>query len=108
MMMVEALECTEEGVRVGGELISDVRYADDQGMVASSEIGLQRLIDRLRNTATTIKKYSMKLHVKKDKKYGCLKKRRRNGHYCGRRTKSGTSQRFKYLRSLIAEDGRYI
>src|SRR6478609_2089409 len=34
MMMKEALENVEEGIRVGGELIKDVKYADDQGMVA--------------------------------------------------------------------------
>ena len=33
MMMVEALEGVEEGNRVGGEIISDVRFVDDQGMV---------------------------------------------------------------------------
>ena len=34
MMMKEALENKEEGIRVGGELIKDVKYADDQGMVS--------------------------------------------------------------------------
>ena len=29
MMMKEALENVEEGIRVGGELIEDVKYADD-------------------------------------------------------------------------------
>src|SRR6476661_703462 len=36
MMMKEALENVEEGIRVGGELIKDVKYADDQGMVANT------------------------------------------------------------------------
>ena len=31
--MNEALEDVEEGIRVGGELIKDVKYADEQGMV---------------------------------------------------------------------------
>jgi len=31
MMMNEAMENSEEGVKVGGELIRDVRFADDQG-----------------------------------------------------------------------------
>jgi hypothetical protein len=35
-MMLEAMEGIEEGVRVGGKLIRDVRFADDQGMVAST------------------------------------------------------------------------
>ena len=51
MMMIEALEDIEEGVRVGGDLVKDVKFADDQGMVASTEVGLQRQIDALNSTA---------------------------------------------------------
>ena len=41
-MMIEALEDMKEGVMVGGQLVSDVRFADSQGMVASTGSGLQR------------------------------------------------------------------
>src|SRR6478609_8805415 len=44
MMMKEALENVEKGIRVGGELIKDVKYTDDQGMVATTEAGLQSLM----------------------------------------------------------------
>ena len=37
MMMKEALENVEEGIRVSGDIIKDVKYADDQGMVANAE-----------------------------------------------------------------------
>src|SRR6267154_6418924 len=47
IMMIEVLEDMEEGVLVTGKLVSDVRFADDQGMVASTEMGLQRLINKL-------------------------------------------------------------
>src|SRR2546425_7656561 len=33
VMMIEALQDMEEGVLVGGQLVTDVRFADDQGMV---------------------------------------------------------------------------
>ena len=49
--MMEAMEEMEEGVKVGGRLLKDVRFADDQGMVADSELGLQRLMDGLVRTA---------------------------------------------------------
>ena len=39
MMMEEAMEEIEEGVKVGGYLLRDVRFADDQGMVAIVERG---------------------------------------------------------------------
>ena len=47
MMMIEATEDVKEGVRVGGELLKDVKFADDQGMVAKKEKGLQTILDAL-------------------------------------------------------------
>ena len=41
-------------------MVKDVKFADDQGMVASSELGLQRLMDAL---ATIAKKYDMKINI---------------------------------------------
>src|SRR4029077_12730734 len=51
MIMKEALENAEEGIWVGGELIKDVKYADDHGMVANTKGGLQSLMDSLNTTA---------------------------------------------------------
>ena len=62
--MKEALENVEEGIRVGGDLIKEVKYADDQGMVANTEAGLQTLMDSLNTTAKT---YDMKINIKKTK-----------------------------------------
>jgi hypothetical protein len=64
MMMKEAMEDINEGVKVGGELLKDVRFADDQAMVASTERGLQKIMDGL---TTTAKQYNMKINVKKTK-----------------------------------------
>src|SRR6478736_4077327 len=50
MMMKEALENVEEGIRVGGEVIKGVKYTDDQGMVANTETGLKSLMDSLNTT----------------------------------------------------------
>ena len=44
-MMIDAIEEIEEGIKVGGNLIKDVRFADDQGMVAACEGSLQKLMD---------------------------------------------------------------
>src|SRR6476469_3840019 len=78
MMMKEALENVEEGIRVGGELINDVKYADDQGMVANTEAGLQSLIDSLN---TTVKHYDMKINMIDDvldETYGDMKRKAKN------------------------------
>ena len=65
-MMIEAMEGVEEGIKVGGKLLKDVRFADDQGMVASTEQGLQKIMDCLNTTAV---KYGMKINTKKTKGY---------------------------------------
>jgi len=64
VMMIEALEGLEEGVLVGGQLVSDVRFVDDQGMVANTESGLQSQTNKLNNTA---KNYGMKITAQKIK-----------------------------------------
>ena len=63
VMMIETMENAEveEGIVVGGQIISDVRFADDQGMVASTEKGLQSLMNKLNDTA------NMKINVQKTK-----------------------------------------
>src|SRR6218665_3297927 len=50
--------------KIRGKLVKDVRFADDQGMVAGSEGGLQKLMDGLNRTA---KEYDMKVNIKKTK-----------------------------------------
>ena len=64
MMMTEGLEDTEEGVKVGGRLLKEVRFADDQGITSSTEVGLQKVMDGLVRAA---KEYNMKMNVKKTK-----------------------------------------
>src|SRR5207245_5382569 len=103
MMMMEVLEGMEEGVRVGGVLISNIRFADDQGMVVSSEMGLQRLMDRLNAIA---KKYSMRINIKKTKTMVVSKKDGRTVSIIIDGQKVEQVKTFKYLGSVIEEDGR--
>ena len=63
-MMVEALDDVGEGVKVGGSLLKDIRFADDQGMVAETEQGLQNIMDRLHDIS---KEYGMKINIKNTK-----------------------------------------
>src|SRR5688572_14449822 len=69
VMMIEAMKNVkvEEEIVVGGQIISDVRFADDQGVVASTEKGLQSLMNKLNGTA---KKFNMKRNVEKNKSHG--------------------------------------
>jgi endonuclease/exonuclease/phosphatase family metal-dependent hydrolase len=103
VMMIEVLEDVEEGVLVGGQLVSDVRFADDQGMVAGTETGLQRIMNKLNDTA---KNFSMKINVQKTKAMVV----RWNGGGVVNITVDGQRieqvKSFKYLGSIITEDGR--
>ena len=56
-------ECGREN-KGCGELIKDVKYADDQGIVANTEAGLQSLMNSLNTTA---KHYDMKININKTK-----------------------------------------
>src|SRR3989441_13314760 len=103
VMMIDALEDMEEGVSVGGQSVSDVRFADDQGMVAGTEMGLQRLRNKLNDTA---KNFDMKINVQKTKPMvvrwdggGVV-----NITVDGQRI--GQVKSFKYLGSVITKDGR--
>ena len=102
-MMTEAMEGIEEGIKVGGKLIQDVRFADDQGMIASTEKGLQKIMDKLNATAEN---FGMKINTKKTK---VMKVSRNVGEEInivinGSRIEQVKS--FKYLGSTMTEDGR--
>src|SRR6267154_6522916 len=93
----------EDGVVVGGKLISYVRFADDQGMVAGTEMGLQTLMNKLNDTAIN---YGMKINVQKTKTMVV----RWNGGGVVNITVGGQRieqvKSFKYLGSIITEDER--
>ena len=40
-----------EGIKVGCKFLQDVRFTDDQGMVADTPSGLQKIMERLSATA---------------------------------------------------------
>ena len=104
-MMKEAMEGSEDGIKVGGQLITDVRFADDQGMVDNTEEGLQRTMDRLSKTA---KEYDMKINVKKTKTMVVSKKGgvKINIKVDGKKIEQVV--KFKYLGAILSEDGRCL
>jgi hypothetical protein len=102
-MMAEAMDNIEEGVNVGGEIVRDVRFADDQGMIASTEAGLQKIMDKLNLTA---KKYEMKINVAKTKAMVISKTggKEVNIQIDGQPVEQVNT--FKYLGVNITENGR--
>jgi hypothetical protein len=102
-MMKEALEDIDEGIKVGGQLVKDVRFADDQAMTASSENGLQIMMDRLNNTA---KDFGMRVNINKTKVMRISKKGEGIVNIMLDGQKIEQVKKFKYLGTWITEDGR--
>lgn len=63
MLIQEALEDTT-GVKINGECIKTIRYADDTAVVATSQLELQTMISRIHQMC---EKYGMSLNIKKTK-----------------------------------------
>ena len=101
-MLMEALEDCEDGVNVGGERLAPVRYADDQAMIAITNVGLQRIMDRLVEVGN---RYDMKVNGTKTKIMRIsIKKNKITIIIEGMKLKQ--VQYFCYLGSIITEDGR--
>ena len=64
MVFLEALENCKEGVRIGGETISDVRYADDSDLLAESIEDLQALVDAVDEACA---RYGLTINIEKTK-----------------------------------------
>ena len=62
--MKESLEDLEDGIKVGGEIVKTIRFADDKAVVCSTKEGLQRMINKINRTA---EKYGMKINTSKTK-----------------------------------------
>jgi len=84
-------------------MLTDVKFADDQGMVAETEEGLQNLMDALHDKG---KNYDMKINVKKTKVMRVSKNKEGTPLHI---TIDGETveqvKQFRYLGALISEDG---
>ena len=101
-MVRDALTSIEEGVKVGGRCIQAVRFADDQAMVASSQQGLQVIMNSLN---AVVERYGMRINIKKTK---VMRSNKTNGDPLT--IMLGGSQleevkNFRYLGSLLTADG---
>ena len=99
------IEDFEDGIVVGGKIVRDVRFADDQGMVSGTERGLQKLMNKLNDTA---KKFNMKINVQKTKTMVVSRNEGRTVKIKIDDQEIEQVSNFKYLGSLISEDGRCL
>ena len=101
--MREALEGVVDGIKVGGMMINDVRFSDDQGMVSNTEKGLQKIVDRLDEAS---KRYEMKINVKKTKVMIVSKKAGKKLKIVIDGKEVEQVDKFKYLGAMLTEDGK--
>jgi len=64
MVMMETLNGFQGGLQIGGRMITNLRYAEDIILLATSEAKLQELVDRLHHVS---RKYSPLINVDKTK-----------------------------------------
>ena len=60
--MTEALEPLEIGVKIGGSIINNLRFADDIDLIAETEENLNQLTEKLDSTAVA---YGMEISAEK-------------------------------------------
>ena len=64
MVMRETFDGFQGGLQIGGRIVTNLRYADDIILLATSEAELQELVDRLDRVS---RKYSLVINVDKNK-----------------------------------------
>ena len=102
-MITEALENNSDGIKIGGELVAAVRYADGQAMMSHTNAGLQRIMDALNDAG---KDYGMKVNRKKTKLMRISKQPGKVVKPLIYGYKIEQVSSFCYLESIITEDGR--
>ena len=83
-------------------ILKDVQFADDQAMVASTEASLQNLMESMSNKC---KEYDLKIHVNKTRVMKISRKQEENLNIIRNGQKVEQVSHFKYLGSLLTEDG---
>ena len=100
--MIEALDGVHKGVKVGGSLLEDKRFANDQGMVSETEQGLQIIMNTLNDAS---KEYGIKINIKKTKVIRVSKQGGGNLNIVLNEETIKQVAQFCYLGSLITDNG---
>jgi len=99
----ETFDNVADGVATGKRLIQAICFADDQAMMASSEEGLQRIMEALE---MIFKEYGMRINLKKTKVMMFTRGQPRKVSIWLQNTELEQVHKFCYLGSLLAENVR--
>src|SRR6218665_2501648 len=102
-MMREAMEEMSEGIKVGGQLMNALRFADDQAMIAASQKGLQKMMDRQNKIS---EEYDMKINIKKTKIMRISSGKERTVKISIDEKELEQDGKFCYLGSMITSDAK--
>lgn len=94
----------KQGVRIGGETINALRFADDIAFCAETENDLQNILTKVNKILGD--KYGMRLNKKKTKVMACSKTNPAKLNIYIDNARIEQVQHFNYLGSKITEDGR--
>lgn len=99
-IMSESLHECEEGIVINGEVINNIRYADDTILIAESIEGLQILLDRVNEASN---KYGLTINSKKTNFMVLSRTQVTNKTLLLGNTPIERVEKFKYLGSYINE-----
>ncbi|GFN79417.1 RNA-directed DNA polymerase from mobile element jockey [Plakobranchus ocellatus] len=91
------------GIRIGGRIINNLRYADDTVLIAENKEDLQKLIDI---AATESKRMGLELNNKKTEVMVISRKPNLNADLFVDGTKLKQRDSFRYLGTIITQDGK--
>ena len=99
-IMRSSADMSEEGIKVNGRILNNLRYADDIVLMAKSEEGLQAILSAVN---TVSKSHGLFMNVKKTKTMLISKNHEVQNISCDGKEVQQVSQ-FKYLGAIITEE----
>jgi len=96
-MIKKTVDGEELGIKVGGECLHSVRFADDKAMLSSTAKGLQTLMTKLKYVS---EEYGMKINAKKTKMMAIVNKGKKKVKITINGNEIKQVKQFQYHRSV--------
>ena len=102
-MVDEGMQNNNDGIKINGVTHPSIRFADDKAMASNTNAGLQRIMNDLNEAG---KRYGMKINISKTKVMRITHLRNKSIKILIDETEIEAVNEFKYLGSVISNDGR--
>jgi len=101
-MIRKCLETLEVGVRMNGQIVNNLRFADDIDLIAETMEDLQEITDKVNENS---KRFGLEINKQKNESCGCGEEALQ-GEDKSREYKLEQVSNFVYLSGLMIEDGK--